>query len=340
MDMIKDLHKLVQSKQYREALQLPREQTEEYIFLAQGEYNVNYYFVHPLTNQKLVLRINCGSQMHLQNQIEYEYAALKALEDSKRTPKAMYVDGSKTFIDSGILVMEFLEGKSLDYKKDLPIAANILADIHSVNIKTKQKGEKTKLLPANNSLKSIFDECCEMVHVYETSSLADSKVRILINTLLEKGFNLIQNANEHSEYLCCINTELNSSNFLITGNEPHNYLVDWEKPLLGEPAQDLGHFLAPTTSFWKTDYILNADEINMFIDLYIDAVANRFETQNIKQRVEQFIPITCLRGITWCAMAWVQYQQDSKKIKNEFTWKKLNQYLDIDFLNMIDKNYF
>lgn len=78
----------------------------------------------------------------------------------------------------------------------------------------------------------------------------------------------------------------------------------------------------------------------MFIDLYIDAVANRFETQNIKQRVEQFIPITCLRGITWCAMAWVQYQQDSKKIKNEFTWKKLNQYLDIDFLNMIDKNYF
>ena len=37
-------------------------------------------------------------------------------------------------------------------------------------------------------------------------------------------------------------------------------------------------------------------------------------------------------GITWCAMAWVQYQQPDKLIFNESTFKKLNAYLDMDFL--------
>ena len=55
-------------------------------------------------------------------------------------------------------------------------------------------------------------------------------------------------------YQCCINTELNSTNFLIGGEGKPNYLIDWEKPLFGDPAQDLGHFLAPTTTFWKTEY--------------------------------------------------------------------------------------
>ena len=49
-----------------------------------------------------------------------------------------------------------------------------------------------------------------------------------------------------------VNTELNSGNFLIDPQGVSS-LVDWEKPLVSEPGQDLGHFLAPTTTFWKTD---------------------------------------------------------------------------------------
>ena len=36
--------------------------------LGQGEYNTNYTFLHP-DGRKLVLRINTGSQMHLDDQI-------------------------------------------------------------------------------------------------------------------------------------------------------------------------------------------------------------------------------------------------------------------------------
>lgn len=42
--------------------------------------------------------------------------------------------------------------------------------------------------------------------------------------------------------------------------------------------------------------------------------------------------ITCLRGITWCAMAWVQYREPGKMLFNQSTFEKLNAYLDTDFL--------
>ena len=119
--------------------------------------------------------------------------------------------------------------------------------------------------------------------------------------------------------------------------EFHQYLIDWEKPLYGDPAQDLGHFLAPTTTFWKTDVILTQDQIEQFIDAYLDKVGGRFDVRGLRERVHVYIPITCLRGITWCAMAWIEYQNPEKAIFNESTFRKLEAYLDDQFLDNINE---
>ena len=74
------------TEKYRRALGLPEDCTEEYRVLAQGEYNINYSFTHPVSGRQLVLRVNCGSQMHLSRQIEYEANALKQIGASGRTP--------------------------------------------------------------------------------------------------------------------------------------------------------------------------------------------------------------------------------------------------------------
>ena len=68
MNDIPGLEEYIKSEKYRERLGLPKEKTEEYRLLAQGEYNRNYVFTHPVTGQKLLLRVNFGSQMHLENQ--------------------------------------------------------------------------------------------------------------------------------------------------------------------------------------------------------------------------------------------------------------------------------
>ena len=303
--------------------------------LAQGEYNINYWFVHPLTGKKLVLRVNTGSQMHLENQIEYEYHALELLADSGRTPVPVFVDGSKKELPYGVMVMEFLEGSALDYRKNLMEAAECLADIHSVPVK-----ETDGLISPSNPLQAILDECNQMVQTYYESDLGEEKKKVQIRRLLELGQEKINEIRDYSGYRCCINTELNSGNFLMNGAGKDNYLVDWEKPLYGDPVQDLGHFLAPTTTFWKTDVILTEEEMADFTRKYIQAVNGRFDVSGIEERLNIFIPITCLRGITWCAMAWVEYQEPGRLIRNEETFKKMEDYLNRDFLDMIEERYY
>lgn len=333
MERIKGLNEYVKNEKYRKALNLPNEQEEEYTMLAQGEYNINYSFTHPKTGKKLLLRVNCGSQMHLENQIGYECHALQLLEASGRTPKVLYVDGSRKFLDHGVLVMEYLPGKALDYHTDLKYAAECLADIHSVRIPESESG----LIRPENPLIAILEECEEMVKIYMDSPLGKDRMKRKIRDLLDKAWKKAKEFHmEDSPYQCCINTELNSTNFLIGGEGKPNYLIDWEKPLFGDPAQDLGHFLAPTTTFWKTDVILKEEEIENFLNEYLKYVRARFDITGLKERTKVFMEITCLRGITWCAMAWVQYQQPDKLIINESTYRKLEDYLSDGFLEKIE----
>lgn len=339
MDRIKGLKEYVQMSSYKKGIGISEDAAQKmeivYHTLAQGEYNINYWFIHPLTKKKMVLRINTGSQMHLENQIEYEYNALQLLSESGRTPKPVYVDGSLNHLGYGVMVMEFLEGTALDYRKDLFIAAECLADIHSVSI----NGEVGLLAPAN-PLQAILDECNEMVQTYYQSDLGDDKKKKQIKRLLEAGQKKVDAVKDYDGYRCCINTELNSGNFLINGEQKGNYLIDWEKPLYGDPVQDLGHFLAPTTTFWKTDVILTEEEMSDFAKKYMQAVNGRFDIRGIEERLNIFIPITCLRGITWCAMAWVQYQDPGRLIRNEETFRKMESYLSEEFLDMIERRYF
>ncbi len=319
-----------QKEKFRKSLGLSTEMELEFTMLAQGEYNMNYLFVHPVTEQKLLLRINMGSQMHLENQIEYEYHALKQLEASERTPKVYFVDGSKTDIPYGIMVMEYLPGQVMDYEKDMRTGAEILADIHATPIDA-----KGSLIHSANPCKEILEECNQMFRIFEESELADAHKKKQIRAMLDLCQEKTKHMADYDGYKCCINTELNSTNFLIN-QEGKSYLIDWEKPLYGDPGQDLGHYLAPTTTFWKTDVILTQEETDVILDYYIECVNGRFDVAGLKERVGIFIPVTCMRGITWCAMAWVEYQQPDKAIRNESTWKKLNEYLEQSFIDMLE----
>lgn len=334
MNRIKGLDAYINSKQFRKRLSIPSDAQIECRLLAQGEYNINYRFTHPVTGKDLVLRVNTGSQMHLENQITYEFQALKLLDQSGRTPHPYFSEEHPKDMNYGILVMDFLEGHALQYRTEMEYAAACLADIHSTGLP-----ENHELIMPKQPLKAILKECEEMFGVYEASPLGIQDKKEQIRKMLHKGHEMLKHQSDYEGYRCLINTELNSGNFLINGLGKENYLVDWEKPLFGDPAQDLGHFMAPTTTFWKTDVILNKEETDRFLEIYIEKVKGRFDISGLKERTSVYIPITCLRGITWASMAWVQYQAPDKLIQNEFTWKKLNQYLDWDFLADIEKTW-
>ena len=348
-----DISEYVKNSDYRNALGLPAAVKEKYQLLAQGEYNVNFLFERPSDKRMLVLRVNCGSQMHLDHQIEYEANALRQIVSSGRTPEVLYVDDSRKYIDHGVLVMDFLPGEYPDYENasDMSAAIECLADIHAVRIDESRvvhgnpesvPADTTELIAPETSFGAILEECESMFSVYENSDLGDDSVREQIRRLLSRGHEIVdelESSDMPVPYRCCINTELNNTNFLVDRSRVSvkAYLVDWEKPLYGDPAQDLGHMLAPTTTFWKTDVIYDQERVEGLIDEYIRAAGDRFDTTGIRERTHQFITITCLRGITWCAMAWIQYQDPDKTIVNESTARKLEQYLDKDFLDDIEK---
>ena len=104
-------------------LGIPEGTVLSFSLLGQGEYNLNYVFTHPVTGQKLVLRINRGSQMHLDDQIGYEFSALEALVPSGRTPEPLLCCR-----ELGLLVMQWLPGRALDYRQDMPVAAAPVCD--------------------------------------------------------------------------------------------------------------------------------------------------------------------------------------------------------------------
>jgi len=295
--------------------------------LGQGEYNLNYVFTHPVTKQRLVLRLNRGSQMHLSDQIGYEYSALEALAGSGRTPKPLLCCR-----EQNLLVMEWLPGGPLDYHRDMAIAAEILADIHCTPVP-----ENCRLIRPDAPARAIYEECLEMVQHYYDWDQADPEVTELLKTLVEE-IGRLPLSEPSGAPVCIVNTELNSGNFLID-RDGRSHLVDWEKPLLSEPAQDLGHFLVPTTTFWKTDVILTPEQVKAFAEKYIAAVGNRMDTSKLASRLPLYFTVTCLRGVTWCAMAYREYCQPGRQLRNEDTFRKLKAYLEPEFLRNLLENY-
>lgn len=327
MDRI-DLTRLVEDEDFIEEFGLLN--SEDFSLLGYGEYNINYIFQSERYSKKLVLRIATDSQMDLDNQIRYEFDSLKLLKDSGRTPEAIYCDDRMRLLPYGFLVMEYLPGNSLDYREDLVYAAEILADIHNQEI-----NKKNHLISPKNPIKSIYKECISMFSKYKESDLMNLGTKNTIEELLDRGKNI---GAEDIGRRTIINTELNSGNFLIN-KDGRSYLIDWEKPLFAYPSQDLGHFLAPTTTFWKTDSILSREEIFHFLEVYTSRSNQYKDPKKLWKSVSSYLAINCLRGISWCSMAYVEYQNPNKLISNEYTYEKIKKYLSDDFLLRIGEEY-
>lgn len=300
---------------------------------AQGEYNVNFAF--EAAGRPLLLRVNTGSQLDLADQIDYEMGALELLVPSGRTPRPYFVDGSRSRVPWGVGVEELLPGGPLDYGRDLETAAAVLADIHGVPV-----AEDTPLVRPEHPLADIVAECGRMISVYEAWGRADPAVLSRVRTMARVADRLADDdlARPAPKHRSIVNTEVNSGNFLV--GEGFAYLVDWEKPVAGEPAQDLAHFLAPTTTFWKTDVVLTPADRDRFVVAYLERSRGRVAAGDLDGRLGDYLTVTCLRGVTWCAMAKVSYASGTRAVVNADTAAKIDDYLAPAFLDALIEDWY
>ncbi len=112
-----------------------------------------------------------------------------------------------------------------------------------------------------------------------------------VKQLLEKVLLKADEKKKEEEYLLrepwltVINTEVNSHNFIVNNDLQTCHLIDWEKPILGEPAQDLSMFLIATTTMWKRNYVLSLEDEEVFIKAYLKTPALSYKG-TLKSRVD------------------------------------------------------
>ena len=299
--------------------------------LAQGEYNRNLRLDDGDLN--LVLRINVGSQIARDDQIVYEFNALKLLAESGVTPRPYFVDPGCAAFPRGLSIMEYLPGRPLDYAVDCDQAAALLARVHQVPVPE----TRNHLIREDAPLDLIYRECEGLLQVYFDSERAEPDIR---NYLMEVR-DWARQARARERYFqadpwpCIVNTEVNSGNFIVNPARRTMHLVDWEMPRWGDPSQDLCHFCSPLTTLWKTGYRMTPGDKNDFIQTYTAQMRDRHLRDTLPERIRLRDPFVYLRGISWSAMGWVGYQTDFAGIRNADTWATLQRYMQLPFIRSL-----
>lgn len=326
--------------QHVQAVSVPNWSSEsdfDVLPLAQGEYNLN--FLIRQGSAVWVLRVNTASQLGLspQAQIAYEYNTLALLQPAKVAPKPFFLDDTLHDFPFGVLGMSFIPGEALDYHQDLEMAAYLLARYHQLKVPP----EKMHLIREERPLSLIFERSLQKLEVYLGSDLADPD----LSTYLQEIIDWADQARQQEAYFiqdpwqCIINSEVNSSNWIVDRQTGSIHLVDWEKPMWGDPSQDLSHFRVPTTTLWKTNIRLTVQDQAEMMMAYQAALHDPHLRDTIEERTRLRDPFNCLRGVSWCSMAWVQYQRDQHRLKNLDTWRKLSMYVDLNFVRSLFDPY-
>ncbi|ANK61988.1 phosphotransferase [Loigolactobacillus backii] len=302
---------------------------KEISFLAQGEYNRNF-LITDTTSNKIVFRMNYGSQINVKQQARYEYHALQILYKSQHTPEPLYLDDTKRFFQHDILIETFLPGEPLVYHRDLHRAAEIFAAIHNLQLKPAayaQLKSETKICSAR------LNEANQLLKAVRDSSKINSEQSDLLFAL--KDWCTQHNADEHflDQPMCLVNTEVNSNNFLITAD--YGWLIDWEKPVISNAVQDLTQFIAETTTLWRTSERLTTEQTRLFLTTYAKLTGQR--RQLLETNINLYMPFLLLRALSWCGMLVATYAD--KPIQNVEILKRCQSFLQLDFSVPLLKKY-
>lgn len=299
-------------------------------FLAQGEYNQN--FLVGTGAHQYVFRLNYGSQINVANQIRYEYNALKWLERSGCTPHVYYVDDRKIDFDQGMLIMEYLHGRPLEYRTDMQTAAGIFGHIHQLVVD--QAVTDHLIAEKGDILQARVNECQRLLAPVWGSGLVPTHAQHVLEQALDRcRQNVSQEAFFSDQQLWRVNnTEVNSHNFII-GRQ--GWLIDWEKPVISHPVQDISQFLASTTTLWRTDIRLSQATKRAFLNKYLALTG--FDRTDFLTALRIYHPYLMLRALSWSAMALNEYAGGGKQLQNQEIYDKVTQYMQDDFIDQAIK---
>jgi len=274
---------------------------EEVSLLASGENNTNYLITASelYGETKYLFRINHSSRLGLTDQIEYEFAVLQAVRRSGVTPRPFYCDANPgEGLGNGVMLMEYLEGRPLNYSVDWAIAAEVLAKIHSVPV-------DTRLIVQKNPVWDYARECRGLGDHFDTAHGDDIKEKLCdcIDELTALAGEVERLSEKESPVI--VNGIACSSDFLIDdeGENKIGKLVDWESGVIASRYVDIGQFFAQACLVGEFGYCRDEEEKSRFAEVYINATGLDISVQEVVSRATLFEKSTMLRAKIWNCVA-------------------------------------
>lgn len=211
--------------------------------------------------------------------------------------------------------MEYLSGRTLDYRTDLDSAAECFAAVHAVP-------SRPPLLEQPHPVLDVVAESEALLNRHPDHPRRPDGARIRRYLDRIRALAASPAADFSPDTRCIVNTEVNSGNFIVSDRAR---LVDWEKAVLSYRYQDLGHFLTPTTTLWKTDIRLPAADRRRFLAHYRDASGVAVSLDELDERTSIMERTILLRALSWCYMAYAEYGK--RPLQNRLTYDRIVWYL-------------
>lgn len=261
-------------------------------------------------------------------------------------------------LSGGALLMQWLPGRPLDYRTDALHAARVFAAVHaapvSPSVQLPPPGPVPHVLSPGvlvaqpDPLAAIMAESSALLDRHADHPLAPRMAHAR-HALLGYRDRVARLAGDTrhlfaDEAQVIANTEVNSGNFMVpegAGAATSGaagfaapcgaWLVDWEKAVVTTRYQDLGHFFAPTTTLWKTDFTFDAVSRAAFLEAYRTALRDVDQpvpdAEECAAKADVMVRAVLLRGLSWCLMAWHEYAGGGRALAHADTFRTIERYL-------------
>lgn len=246
--------------------------------LGMGKSNLNYLVD---AGKKFVIRFNIDKKN--KGKTKREYLALNAVERLNIAPKVRVLDTSKKHFDMDFLILDYLEGKSLEGKKLsnslIKNLARMSARMHQIDVRVLKN-----ILPHEECCYSSYLKVLRGYIKYIKKNIKDNKfIRMLDETYykLERGL-------PHQERVKLVLTHGDICRQNVIFNKGEYKLIDFEDLGLTDPAAEIAHIFVD----FGTPFSEKQKEI--FLDEYEKLTGNY-----LSNRVETYIPLKFFAVFLW-----------------------------------------
>ncbi len=237
-----------------------------------------HYLVESDSGRRWVARLSVGSYLGLSSAKQTAYTALaqRLVEPLRVAPEVCFVDATLYDLPFGLIIMQHLAGRPLDYTSaaDRAAAARVLARVHALP------------LPADHQLQSLpapltfaLRDGAAILAAYTASAAASAATVRRLHSSLRAIEAALPAQDRFAPAL--IHTDPHAHNWVITpprpalallgvpilsAPQPSTFLLDWETPRVSDPAYDLAHFLAAAQ--WRAAAPLSPADRAAFLAAY------------------------------------------------------------------------